>query len=657
MPSAPVAPPSVWRRRVQVVLPHGLTALLFVALALWLTFPLVLTPHSHVVGGGPGDNLCFLWNTWWFRRQLLEQASLGFWSDAIFAPQGTSLVLHTHTFLQAAISAVVLPWARATVAHNVMLLIGLAANGWAVYALCFHYSRRVVASLAGGLTFAWCAYVSVHLLGHVNLVHAWVIALFALALGRFMERPSTRRAVMVGGALAAAAYSDYYHALYCVIFLLITLLSSSLTLGFTRRHGAWRRAALTSLTLAAVLTLCGVVVAASGGTEVTLGSIRISIRSTRNIVAAVGLLLLAAASMRYAVQRSWVWRVGTPRPSRQQWLAGAAIAGVLLAPLAYSAVELFLRGDYVSPRELWRSSPSGIDASTLVLGPPGHLVSGHWTQDAYERFGIDVIEQSGWLGVLPVLATCLAVRYARHRPDVRLWLLTAATFFVLSLGPFLRVCGADTGLPLPYALLRHVPIFSNARMPGRAIVMVQLAVAVMTAIVLARLRTSNAVAGAWTLALLVETLPTPTPLYLLPIPDAVDVALRDATERGAVLEVPTGLRDSFGERGHLDHRLLAHQLVHERPVVGGFVARLSPSIINRYAHSHVLSSALEISSSGPQQQLGLFTAAEARSEGLAYLVVNRDSGANSSALSRSTLESAGFRFVTSAGNRELYRTR
>ena len=638
------------------MLQHGLAALLFVGIALWITFPLVLSPNSHVVGGGPGDNLCFLWNTWWFRRQLLEQASLGFWSDAIFAPQGTSLVLHTHTFLQAAISAVVLPWARAAVAHNVMLLIGLAANGWAVYALCFHNSRRALASLAGGLTFAWCTYVSVHVLGHINLVHAWVIPLFALALGRFMEAPSTRRAAMVGGALAAAAYSDYYHALYCMIFLLITLLSTALTLGFTRRHGAWRRAALTSLVLAAVLIVCGIVVVVSGGTEITLGSVRISIRGTRNIVAAVGLLLLAAASMRYAITRSWVWRVGAPRPSGRQWLAGAAFAGVLAVPLAYSAVELLLRGDYVSQRVLWRSSPSGIDIATMVLGPPGHLVTGGWTQATYERFGIDLIEQSGWLGVLPVLAIGLAVRYARRQTDVRLWLFTAATFLVLSLGPFLRLWGTDTGLPLPYALLRYVPVVSNARMPGRAIVMVQLATAVMTALVLARLGTRTVVAGAWTLALLAETLPKPTPLYRLPIPDGVDLALRDETGHGAVLELPTGLRDGFGERGHLDHRLLAHQLVHERPVVGGFVARLSPGIVNRYARSSVLTNALEISSSGPHQQLTLFTAAEARSEGLAYLVVNRDGGTDFSTLSRATLESAGFRFVTSAGNRELYRT-
>ena len=102
-------------------------------------------------------------------------------------------------------------------------------------------------------------------------------------------------------------------------------------------------------------------------------------------------------------------------------------------------------------------------------------------------------------------------------------------------------------------------------MPGRAIVMVQLASAVLTALALARLSRRRMVTGAWTVALLAETLPMPTPLYRVPAADAVDLALRGSPTPGAVLELPTGLRDGLGDRGHLDHRLLARQLVHERP--------------------------------------------------------------------------------------------
>lgn len=641
---------------MQVVLRHALVATLFAALASWLTFPLVLSLGTHVTGDGPGDNLCFLWNTWWFRRALLQQASLGFWSDALFAPAGTSLVLHTHTFLQAAAGAAMLPTAGVTFAHNAVLLIGLAANGWAAYALCFHYSRQSLASFAGGVAFASSTYVLVHVLGHVNLVNAWVIPLFALVLGRFMERPSALRACLAGVALAAVTYSDYYHALFCVAFVGLTLVATSLGVAVTTRSGRWRRAMQTSLALAAVLAACGVVVAATGGTVVTLGSIRISIRSTRNIVAGVGALLLVAAVLRYAVRLSLVSSAEGQRPARRLWLVAAASAGVLLAPIAYFGLALILQGDYVAPTIPWRSSPAGIDVATLVLGPPRHLVTGPWTQQAYGRFGIDPIEQSGWIGVVPAIAIVLALRHVRVQKDLRLWLLTAATFLALSLGPFLRVFGADTGLPLPFAVMRHLPLVSNARMPGRAIVMVQLASAVLTALALARLSRRRTVTGAWTVALLAETLPMPTPLYRVPAADAVDLALRGSPTRGAVLELPTGLRDGLGDRGHLDHRLLAHQLVHERPVAGGFVARLSPVVRQRYSQSSVLTMALAISAGDVVETGNLFTPGELSAEGLSYLVINRDRVADVQGLSRVALESSGFRYVTAAGSRELYST-
>ena len=63
----------------------------------------------------------------------------------------------------------------------------------------------------------------------------------------------------------------------------------------------------------------------------------------------------------------------------------------------------------------------------------------------------------------------------------RRWIWLTGLFFVWSLGSFLLVGGIDTGLPLPQLLGRMTPILSNARMPGRAIVMVQLGIALLCA--------------------------------------------------------------------------------------------------------------------------------------------------------------------------------
>jgi hypothetical protein len=80
----------------------------------------------------------------------------------------------------------------------------------------------------------------------------------------------------------------------------------------------------------------------------------------------------------------------------------------------------------------------------------------------------------------------------------------------------------------------------------------------------------------------------------LPSP-TLDVVLRDRPEQGSVCELPLGIRDGFGERGDFDEWTLFRQTVHRRPLVGGFVARLSPSVIRTYESDPLLSGLLRLS--------------------------------------------------------------
>jgi hypothetical protein len=289
----------------------------------------------------------------------------------------------------------------------------------------------------------------------------------------------------------------------------------------------------------------------------------------------------------------------------------------------------------------------------MVLGHPRHLVWGGATNAGYAAFGVDVIEQSLWLGFVPLALIVARRRTWGARPDARFWLAVGFVFFVLSLGPFLRVAGADTGLPLPHALLRYLPGFSNARIPGRAVVMVQLAVAVLSAFALADVSKRGWIAAALALVVL-ESVPSRLPAYLVPQPDAVDAELSRSASAGAVAELPVGLRDGFGEVGQLDHRSLAHQLWHGQPMVGGFVARLSHRVRRAQLESPPIAALLDLSA--PAQPAPLPPdAADASAAGIAFLVVNRDTFVGER-LGRDLLESAGYRLIATAGARELYAT-
>jgi hypothetical protein len=140
---------------------------------------------------------------------------------------------------------------------------------------------------------------------------------------------------------------------------------------------------------------------------------------------------------------------------------------------------------------------------------------------------------------------------------------------------------------------RFVPMLSNARIPGRAMALAYLALAMLGALGLASLRARRdrrvpvrqvsllVVAG-----LLIDFWPAPFPVTALAAPPLYDVLA--GADKGTIGEPPLGLRDGFGEIGELDHRTIYYQTVHGRPVLGGFVARLSPALKARYEDAPVI---------------------------------------------------------------------
>ncbi len=101
-------------------------------------------------------------------------------------------------------------------------------NAACAYALaCDMTGDRRVALLAG-VAFGGSPYVGAHLLGHFDLLTAWVIPLFALFLRRSLQTGRVAPAVGCGVCLAVAAYAAYYHVVY------LALLTMAYTL---RRRG------------------------------------------------------------------------------------------------------------------------------------------------------------------------------------------------------------------------------------------------------------------------------------------------------------------------------------------------------------------------------------------------------------------------------------
>ena len=79
--------------------------------------------------------------------------------------------------------------------------------------------------------------------------------------------------------------------------------------------------------------------------------------------------------------------------------------------------------------------------------------------------------EPGVFAGFPLLIFALVALFAPRQKLLRFAALLSLLFFILSLGPTLKIFGTDTRLPLPYALLMRVPPFDAGRTPVRFVVM------------------------------------------------------------------------------------------------------------------------------------------------------------------------------------------
>ena len=601
----------------------------FAGLTAWWLLPILANPSVVIPGAGAGDNVTFVWNVWWMRYVLHHPGHTFLFTPLLFHPIGVDLTLHTHTALPALIAA---SSSSPIAGQNAVIALHLFLNFLCSYALSHRLVRHVLPSLVAAIIFGTSSFISAHLNGHFNLIAAWTLPLVCLLALRALDTGSWTRAVGVGLALAATAYTDYY--LFVDASILVVLLWISLALEVTFRSAAFSRprrrvlVALASLVVVDVLIIAGILL--SSAERVDIGFIHISLRSVRNPITAAWILLFAVGVVAAAARMRVSMHLDLLARTRRVPAVAMAVIVLLLVPLLVHAVTMWRTGTYVTQAYWWRSGPSGVDAASFVLGNPFHAVWGEHVRALYTRFRIDVIEASGWIPVSALALILAAIVFRRDGQGLKPWLLAGTVFIVWALGPWLTVFGRQTPVILPALFVRFVPIVANARMPGRAIVVVYLVVAILAAIGLDRLisRGGRMRIVAWGLVLmvLVEVMPSRPPFYLPDMPSTY-AALHDAPLTGAVCELPLGLRDGFGETGSFDSAILLHQMMHERPIVGGFVARLPPAIAATYESMPVVQSLLRLSSgrAASDQDLTLTrrdAAAALVSAGIAFVVLD-----------------------------------
>lgn len=173
--------------------------------------------------------------------------------------------------------------------------------------------------------------------------------------------------------------------------------------------------------------------------------------------------------------------------------------------------------------------------------------------------------------------------------------MAVAVFFALILlGPSLILGGETTGIPMPFAALRAIPLVNANRYPVRFNVMLMLALTPLLALGAAALLQSRrtlarASVAALVLLLAFEQLVLPVPLTDLRSPPIFQT-IRAQPGDFAVLDLPLGWRNSVAIQGKIDYTAEFFQTVHQKRLIGGLTSRNPAFKFQYYLEQPVLNS-------------------------------------------------------------------
>ena len=141
-------------------------------------------------------------------RHVLATPSLPYFHTTyLFYPFGTTIADHPHTALPALVAATLLKSLSVVTAQNVLLLAYVFLNMACMYALAWTVTRHARAAIVGAVVFGLSPYVAVHLLGHFDLVAAWPLPLFALALRQSLAMSGGSYAIFLHRPIAVTMFA------------------------------------------------------------------------------------------------------------------------------------------------------------------------------------------------------------------------------------------------------------------------------------------------------------------------------------------------------------------------------------------------------------------------------------------------------------------
>ncbi len=512
----------------------GLVLAIYFLLALALTYPLVTHLTTHVSGQGV-DDPAQTWSLWWAKFSLLNLGTSPLTTDYLFYPVGINLVAYTPTFLNGVLSLPLQLVSSVVVAQNLLVYFVLVVGGYGTFLLAREILARqgVASDLAAALAGAVYAFGAWHIhyadATYMLLSNEW-LPFYVLYLIR-LDRGRWRDGAMAGLFLVLSAWTE----LTLVLFLAI----------------------LTGLYL--------VYRAVAGWSDERR---RTALHDERPFVSAQG-KLRTKDERKSAGPLGLITSILRPSSFVANLLLLAAIGLIGSSPLVLNLMADTQRFGYYLAAGMGRVQIFSAEPISFFVPSPEHPLLGAWASNITQAN-----TRYAFIGYAVLLLAGLGLYFQRAARQARFWAAAALFFSLVMLGPTLLLAGQNSGIILPFALLRTIPFVNANRYPVRFNVMLMLALTPLVAFGAAYLLRARrrALLGGLVVLLAFEQLVIPIPLSDLRVP-AVFQTIQAEPGDFAVLELPLGWRGSAALQGKMQDQAQFYQTVHQKRLLGGITSR------------------------------------------------------------------------------------
>ena len=192
--------------------PWLVAAAAYIAITLPFVSPIINYQHLSDASY-EGDARLLIWTLAWDSHAVLSGTPL--FDANIFYPLPRALSRAEH---HVGIAAFALPFYAVTgnpvLTYWIVWLLAFPLNALAMHALSWRVTRDHMASLIGGVVYAFCFFRMHHAHGHIQLIWTWALPLVPLALERWLALPTWGRLFVVVALTVVQALTSWYLAVF-----------------------------------------------------------------------------------------------------------------------------------------------------------------------------------------------------------------------------------------------------------------------------------------------------------------------------------------------------------------------------------------------------------------------------------------------------------